>query len=75
MKSRIISVSAAPYDGYDFPRVLDSLAAFIVDYTEPFDESAFTAEQARQLIDRAADPRARPELHDAADRLGLHLRP
>ena len=33
-----------------------------------------TAEQARQLIDRAADPRARPELHDAADRLGLHLR-
>ena len=48
MNSRIISVSAAPYDGYDFPRVLDSLAAFIVDYTEPFDESAFTAEQARQ---------------------------
>ena len=57
MNSRIISVSAAPYDGYDFPRVLESLAAcgathvepaFIVGYTEPFDESAFTAERGRQ---------------------------
>lgn len=47
---RIVSISAAPYDGYEFPRVLESLAsigathvepAFIVGYTEPFDESAF----------------------------------
>lgn len=54
---RIVSVSAAPYDGYDFPRVLESLAsigathvepAFIVGYTEPFDESAFTPGKARQ---------------------------
>lgn len=54
---RSISISAAPYDGYPFPRVLESLAAcgathvepaFIVGYTEPFDESAFTAAQARQ---------------------------
>jgi len=54
---RIVSVSAAPYDGYDFPRVLESLAsigathvepAFIVGYTEPFDESAFTPDKARQ---------------------------
>jgi len=53
---RVISVSAAPYDGYAFPRVLESLAsigathvepAFIVGYTEPFDESAFSAAQAR----------------------------
>ncbi len=55
--ARIISVSAAPYDGYDFPAVLESLAAcgithvepaFIVGYTEPFDETAFTAEKTRQ---------------------------
>ena len=48
--NRIISVSAAPYDGYGFPEVLESLAscgvshvepAFIVGYTAPFDESAF----------------------------------
>jgi sugar phosphate isomerase/epimerase len=54
---RIVSISAAPYDGYDFPRVLESLAsigarhvepAFIVGYTEPFDESSFTPTQARQ---------------------------
>jgi sugar phosphate isomerase/epimerase len=54
---RIVSVSAAPYDGYPFPRVLESLAAcgathvepaFIVGYTEPFDESAFSATQALQ---------------------------
>jgi len=57
MSERIVSISAAPYDGYDFPRVLESLAAcgathvepaFIVGYTEPFDESAFTAERGRQ---------------------------
>ena len=49
--SRIISVSAAPFDGWDPPALLDSLArcgathvepAFIVGYTEPFDETAFT---------------------------------
>jgi sugar phosphate isomerase/epimerase len=56
-RGRIVSVSAAPYDGYPFPRVLESLAAcgfthvepaFIVGYTEPFDEDAFTAERALQ---------------------------
>jgi sugar phosphate isomerase/epimerase len=56
-RTRIVSVSAAPFDGYPFPRVLESLAsigathvepAFIVGYTEPFDESAFTAAQAKQ---------------------------
>ncbi len=55
--NRSVSISAAPYDGYAFPQVVDSLAAcgathvgpaFIVGYTEPFDETAFTAAQARQ---------------------------
>ena len=50
MSDRIISISAAPYDGYEFPATLDSIAscgaqyvepAFIVGYTEPFDESSF----------------------------------
>ena len=59
MTNRIISISAAPYDGYGFPEVLESLAscgvnyvepAFIVGYTGAFDESAFTAAQARQHI-------------------------
>jgi sugar phosphate isomerase/epimerase len=54
---RIVSISAAPFDGYPFARLLESVAAigathvepaFIVGYTEPFDESAFSAEQARQ---------------------------
>lgn len=54
---RIVSISTAPYDGYDFPRVLESLVsigathvepAFIVGYTEPFDESSFTPAQAKQ---------------------------
>ncbi len=49
---RIVSVSAAPYDGHPAPAMLDSLAAcgarhvepaFIVGYTDPFDDSAFTA--------------------------------
>lgn len=57
MKSRIISISTAPYDGYEFPAVLDSVAslgvkhvepAFIVGYTEPFDESAFNEASAKQ---------------------------
>lgn len=50
MSDRIISISAAPYDGYEFPAMLDSIAscgaqyvepAFIVGYTERFDESSF----------------------------------
>lgn len=53
----IVSISAAPYDGYAFPEVLDSMArcgvrhvepAFIVGYTEPFDEGVFSAANARQ---------------------------
>ena len=57
MNSRILSFSAAPYDGYDFQTTLESLArcgvrhvepAFIVGYTEAFDESAFSADKARQ---------------------------
>jgi sugar phosphate isomerase/epimerase len=49
--TRIVSVSAAPYDGYPLGAALDSLAAcgvnyvepaFIVGYTEPFTEEAFT---------------------------------
>ena len=53
----IISISAAPYDGYEFPRALDSMArcgvrhvepAFIVGYTEPFDEATFSPAGARQ---------------------------
>ena len=56
MATRIVSVSAAPYDGHDFPKALDSLAAcgvrhvepaFIVGYTEAFDESAFINAQAQ----------------------------
>ena len=54
---RIISVSGAPYDGHTFPTMLESLAkigathvepAFIVGYTEPFDETSFTNEKATQ---------------------------
>lgn len=57
MNTRSISISAAPYDGYPFPRVLESLAAcgathvepaYIVGYTEAFDESAFTPAKALQ---------------------------
>ena len=53
---RAVSISAAPYDGYPFPAVLDSMArcgvrwvepAFIVGYTEPFDESVFSDANAR----------------------------
>ena len=59
MSERIISFSGAPYDGYEFPVILESLAscgvthvepAFIVGYTGAFDESAFTPAQARQTI-------------------------
>lgn len=54
---RIVSISAAPYDGYEPLRMLESLAsigathvepAFIVGYTEAFDESAFTPAQTQQ---------------------------
>lgn len=60
---RIVSVSAAPYDGYAPDEAFESLArvgathvepAFIVGYTEPFDESAFSSERAhayRRLIE------------------------
>ena len=53
---RPVSISAAPYDGYPFEEVCDSLAAcgarfvepaFIVGYTEPFDESTFEESNAR----------------------------
>lgn len=53
----IVSISAAPYDGYEFPRALDSLArcgvrhvepAFIIGYTEPFDERTFSPASARR---------------------------
>ena len=56
-RERIVSISGAPFDGYPFPRMLESLAsigvthvepAFIVGYTEPFDESAFSPAQAAQ---------------------------
>ncbi len=54
---RAVSISAAPYDGYEFPLVLDSMArcgvrfvepAFIVGYTEPFDEETFAPANARR---------------------------
>ena len=59
MHNHIISFSSAPYDGYAFPKILESLSscgvthiepAFIVGYTSAFDESAFTPAQARQTI-------------------------
>ena len=55
MTTRIVSISAAPYDGHPLARMLDSLAAcgarwvepaYIVGYTEPFDETAFTVQKA-----------------------------
>jgi hypothetical protein len=57
MSERIISISAAPYDGYEFPAMLDSIAscgaqyvepAFIVGYTEAFDESSFNLSKVPQ---------------------------
>ena len=54
---RIVSVSTAPWDGWEPERTLGSLAAcgathvepaFIVGYTEPFDEDAFTPDAARR---------------------------
>jgi sugar phosphate isomerase/epimerase len=61
MGNRILSVSAAPYDGYPLGATLDSLAncgvshvepAYIVGYTEPFTEEAF-AETAATAYRRA----------------------
>jgi len=55
MNDRIISVSGAPYDGYSRDTALESAArlgfrhfepAFIVGYTEAFDETAFTSKEA-----------------------------
>ena len=55
---RGISVSLAPYDGIRVEQALDSLAslgvlavepAYIVGYTEPFDETAFLPAEARRL--------------------------
>lgn len=55
MSTRIISVSGAPYDGYSRDIALESAArlgfrhfepAFIVGYTERFDETAFTSKEA-----------------------------
>jgi sugar phosphate isomerase/epimerase len=55
--NRIISLSSVPYDGYDFPRALESMAAcgvthvepaFIIGYSEQINENAFTADKARQ---------------------------
>lgn len=54
-RDRIVSISGAPYDGYPAPHMLDSLAslgathvepAFIVGYTEPFDEKSFSEARA-----------------------------
>jgi sugar phosphate isomerase/epimerase len=64
MTDRIISISGAPYDGHPVPAMLASMAAcgatnvepaFIVGYTEVFDESAFTPAQARQWVSWLAD--------------------
>src|SRR5688500_6258933 len=57
MTARIISVSGAPYDGHSRSAMLDSVAkigftlferAFIVGYTEPFDETAFSSSNANE---------------------------
>jgi len=64
MANRIISISGAPYDGHPVPAMLASMAncgathvepAFIVGYTEAFDESSFTPVQARQWLRWLAD--------------------
>lgn len=56
-RPRIVSISGAPYDGYPLDQMLESLArigathvepAYIVGYTEPFDESAFTPAKAAE---------------------------
>lgn len=56
-RPRIVSISGAPYDGHPVPEMLASIAAcgathvepaYIVGYTEPFDESAFNPAATRQ---------------------------
>jgi len=55
--NRIISLSSVPYDGYDFPSALESMAAcgvthvepaFIIGYSGPINDSDFTADKASQ---------------------------
>ncbi len=55
---RIISISTAPYDGHEVPAILDSIAscgathvepAFIVGYTEPFEEGSFNEAEAERF--------------------------
>lgn len=64
MSERIVSISGAPYDGHPVPAMLASMAAcgarhiepaFIVGYTEAFDETAFTPAQAQQWRHWLAD--------------------
>lgn len=64
MSGRVLSVSTAPYDGHPMPAALDSLArigashvepAFIVGYTEPFDESAFLPDRIAEFRRWMAD--------------------
>ena len=67
-RGRVVSINGAPFDGHPVPQMLESLArigathlepAFIVGYTEPFDESSFTEarsiEYARWLGDKATE--------------------
>ena len=64
MAKRIISMSSVPYDGYDFPRALASMAAcgvthvepaFIIGYSGPIDDGDFTADKARKYASWLAD--------------------
>ena len=64
MNPRLISISGAPYDGHPVPAMLDSIAAcgathvepaYIVGYTELFDESAFSPAQIRRWQGWLAD--------------------
>jgi len=64
MSERIVSISGAPYDGHPVPAMLASMAAcgarhiepaYIVGYTEAFDETAFVPAQAQQWRHWLAD--------------------
>ena len=57
-------MSSVPYDGYEFPRALESMAAcgvthvepaFIIGYSGPIDDSDFSAGKARQYAAWLAD--------------------
>jgi sugar phosphate isomerase/epimerase len=59
MTDQPISVSTAPYDGYSRDRMLESLArigathvepAYVIGYTESFDESAFLPARAAEYV-------------------------